>query len=235
MHLKDFLNSLAGQKIFFDPLHGNHGDNLLTLAARFMLKDAALTMVENPQAADIILLNGGGSMVQGWSGLKRLAHYCDRFPEIALAVLPSSFYPDDSRLVEIVRHRKSPLWLWAREESSLELLQSAGLDDGVTLGVDHDLAFFLDHHPLIESLRQTPANDTVLVVERDDWEGPTGRRRAFAPSGLEFLPEKYRTLVRRYLFAAGDPHKPVTTVATKFPVTPCGHQKRDQESDADQY
>ena len=69
----------------------------------------------------------------------------------------------------------------------------------MTLCIDHDLAFFLNDHSDVADLRQEPAEGHILVVERDDWEGPTGRRRVLAPSGLEFIPEKIRTLVRRHL------------------------------------
>jgi exopolysaccharide biosynthesis predicted pyruvyltransferase EpsI len=199
MDLPGFLQSLQGKKIFFDRLHGNHGDRLLTLAALSLMEDAALNLVEDAQSADFIILNGGGSMVDGWFGLQRLSAYCSRFPDKPLAVLPSSFYLPRSDLVDVIRKRQAPLWLWAREKPSLAVLQSAGLGDLVTLGIDHDLAFFLKHHPVIESLKTSVVPFSVLVVERDDWEGPTGRRRVLSPAGFEFIPERLRTLVRRHV------------------------------------
>ena len=39
------------------------------------------------------------------------------------------------------------------------------------------------------------------MVERDDWEGPTGRTRPLAPPGFGFIPESVRSRVRRVLVA----------------------------------
>jgi len=198
--IRGFLETLRGNQVFFDPLHGNHGDRLLRMAARSMLEDTAITLAADPQSSDFILLNGGGSMADGWFGLERLAQYSREFPSHPLAVMPSSFYLTHSRLADITRARKAPMWLWAREQPSLGILQGAGLGKQVTIGLDHDLAFSLDRHPLIRELRHTPARDVVLIVERDDWEGVTGRRRPFSVSGLDFIPERVRTAIRKTLF-----------------------------------
>ena len=197
--VEGFLDTLRGKRVFFDPLHGNHGDRLLSLAAQSMLRNAPVTLVASPQSADFILLNGGGSMADGWFGLQRLARYSAEFPSHPLAVLPSSFYTTPSRLADITRDREAPMWLWAREKPSLDLLRGAGLGDKVRLELDHDLAFALDGHEMIRGLRDVPVENVVLVVERDDWEGPTGRRRLFSPPGLEFIPQKIRTVVRKVL------------------------------------
>jgi len=193
----EFFQTLQHQKVFFDALHGNHGDRLLSLAAQSLLDSAPFTLAPNPQSADFILINGGGSMAEGWFGLERLAHYLAGFPSHPLAVLPSSFYLTHSSLAERIGERQAPLWLWARELGSLGVLQNAGLGVNVHLQIDHDLAFSLAQNPLIEKLRRSPRQHGVLVVERDDWEGPTGRKRPFAPPGLLFIPERLRTLVRK--------------------------------------
>ena len=136
-------------------------------------------------------------MADGWFGLERLARYCADFPSHPLAVLPSSFHLTHSNMADIVGARRAPLWLWARERPSLGLLRDAGLGDKVHLRLDHDLAFYLDEHSLIRELRRTPVRKSTLVVERDDWEGPTGRARPLAPPGFEFIPEKFRTMIRK--------------------------------------
>jgi len=192
-----FLSTLRGKHVFFDPLHGNHGDRLLSIAAQYLLESAPFTLAANPQSANFILINGGGSMVDGWFGLEQLARYNSKFPSHPLAVLPSSFYLTHSSLADITRARRAPLWLWAREEPSLNVLQHAGFTDKVHLGLDHDLVFSLARHPMIRELKHASAQDRILVVERDDWEGPTGRRRPFSPPGLEFIPERFRTVVRK--------------------------------------
>lgn len=192
-----FFETLRGKSVYFDPLHGNHGDHLLSLAAHSLLDNAPFTLVPDPQSADLILINGGGSMADGWFGLERLASYSTKFPDRPLAVLPSSFYFTHSSLKELIGPRQAPLCLWARERPSLAALHDVGLGDHVHLQLDHDLAFSLAQHPVIEGLQRTPIQHGVLVVERDDWEGPTGRTRPFAPPGLEFIPERLRTLARK--------------------------------------
>lgn len=172
---------------------------MLSLATQSLLDSVPFTLAPNPQSADFILINGGGSMADGWFGLERLARYSTAFPCHPLAVLPSSFYLTHTRLADLIGARQAPLWLWARERTSLDVLRDAGLGNDVHLQLDHDLAFSLVQHPLIQELRRTPPQHGVLVVERDDWEGPTGRTRPIAPPGLEFIPERLRTLVRKTL------------------------------------
>lgn len=197
--VREFLDSLRGKRVYFDPLHGNHGDRLLSLAAQAMIEQAPFTLIDNPQSAEFILLNGGGSMVDGWFGLELIADYSRKYPSHPLAVLPSSFRLESPDLAEIERLRTAPMWLWAREQPSLDLLRALEPGERVTLGLDHDLAFSLSEHAQIASLRDAPVEDTVLIVERDDWEGPTGRRRPFSPPGLDFIPEQLRTVVRKTL------------------------------------
>jgi exopolysaccharide biosynthesis predicted pyruvyltransferase EpsI len=198
----EFLPTLSGRRVFFDALYGNHGDRLLTLAAEALIARAGITPVRTARSAEFILVNGGGGMADGWSGLDRLARYCRSFPAVPLAVLPSSFRFEHSSLSDLCRLRRAELWLWARERPSFDLLrrqQASGCR--FHAGLDHDLAFALRRHPLIEELRSVTRPGHVLVVERDDWEGPTGRTRPLAPPGLGFIPESVRNRVRRALVA----------------------------------
>jgi exopolysaccharide biosynthesis predicted pyruvyltransferase EpsI len=156
--------------------------------------------VRRIRAADFIVVNGGGSMADGWFGLARLARYCRSFPGVPLAVLPSSFHFTRSNLAELCAGRQAPLWLWARERPSFDLLlRQRAQGWPLQVGLGHDLAFALRHHPLIEGLARTAQPRHLLVVERDDWEGPTGRRRPLSPPGLGFIPEAIRSRARRAL------------------------------------
>jgi exopolysaccharide biosynthesis predicted pyruvyltransferase EpsI len=198
----EFLATLRGRRVYFDALHGNHGDRLLTLAAQALLSGAGIERVRRIRAADFILVNGGGSMADGWFGLARLARYCRSFPGVPLAVLPSSFHFTRSSLAELCAGRQAPMWLWARERPSFNLLlRQRAQGWQLRIGLGHDLAFALRHHPLIENLALTARPRHLLVVERDDWEGPTGRRRPLSPPGLGFIPEAIRNGVRRTLLA----------------------------------
>jgi exopolysaccharide biosynthesis predicted pyruvyltransferase EpsI len=196
----EFLATLRGRRVYFDALHGNHGDRLLTLAAQALLAGAGIEPVRRIRAADFIVVNGGGSMADGWFGLARLARYCRSFPGVPLAVLPSSFHFTRSNLAELCAGRQAPLWLWARERPSFDLLlRQRAQGWPLQVGLGHDLAFALRHHPLIEDLARTAQPRHLLVVERDDWEGPTGRRRPLSPPGLGFIPEAIRSRARRAL------------------------------------
>jgi exopolysaccharide biosynthesis predicted pyruvyltransferase EpsI len=198
----EFLATLRGRRVYFDALHGNHGDRLLTLAAQALLSGAGIEHVRRIRAADFILVNGGGSMADGWFGLARLARYCRSFPGVPLAVLPSSFHFTRSNLSELCAGRQAPMWLWARERPSFDLLlQQRAQGWRFQIGLDHDLAFALQQHPLIEDLALTAQPRHLLVVERDDWEGPTGRSRPLSPPGLSFIPEAIRSRARRVLLA----------------------------------
>jgi exopolysaccharide biosynthesis predicted pyruvyltransferase EpsI len=198
----EFLSTLSGRRVFFDALYGNHGDRLLTVAAEALIDRAGITPVRKVRSAEFILVNGGGGMADGWFGLDRLARYCRSFPAVPLAVLPSSFRFEHSSLSDLCDLRRAELWLWARERPSFELLlrqQARGCR--FHAGLDHDLAFALRRHPLIEDLRRAAQPRHILVVERDDWEGPTGRTRPLAPPGFGFIPESVRSRVRRVLVA----------------------------------
>ena len=198
----EFLSTLSGRRVYFDALHGNHGDRLLTLAAEALIERAGVARVRGARSAEYIVVNGGGSMADGWFGLNRLARYCRSLPGVPLAVLPSSFHFEHSSLSELCDLRRAELWLWARERPSYDLLlrqQARGCR--FHAGLDHDLAFALRRHPLVEALRRAAQPRHLLIVERDDWEGPTGRTRPLAPPGFGFIPESVRSRVRKVLVA----------------------------------
>jgi exopolysaccharide biosynthesis predicted pyruvyltransferase EpsI len=193
------LDQLQGRSVYFDPLHGNHGDRLIALGAERLLQEADVQRVSGPSQAQVILLNGGGAMTEGWFGLKRLAKYNRSFPHTPLVVWPSSFHFPDTDLASLFAHRRSPAWLWARDRVSLQLLQAVRFPPTVQLGLEHDLALSLRNEPFFESLSSQTARAEVLIVERDDWEGATGRTRPLALPGLELVPQKLRSAVRRKL------------------------------------
>ena len=198
----EFLTRLGGRRVFFEALWGNHGDRLLTIAAEALIERAGIAPVRRARSAELILVNGGGGMADGWSGLDRLAHYCRSFPSVPLAVLPSSFHFTHAGLSEMCNLRGADMWLWARERPSFDvLLREQARGCRFHAGLDHDLAFSLGGHPLIEDLRRVVRPGHLLVVERDDWEGPTGRTRPLAPRGFGFLPGSVRSRVRRVLVA----------------------------------
>jgi exopolysaccharide biosynthesis predicted pyruvyltransferase EpsI len=195
----DLLENLRGRQVYFDSLYGNHGDRLICLAAGQLFNQAGIDRAKTAEESDVILLNGGGAMAEGWFGLQKLAHYNHIFPRTPLVVWPSSYHFPSLDLAESFRTRESPAWLWARERQSLKALEEAKLPDLVSLRLDHDLALRLDKNELFSGTRI--ATGGALIVERDDWEGPTGRKRPFTFSSLGAIPQKWRAAARQLLFS----------------------------------
>jgi exopolysaccharide biosynthesis predicted pyruvyltransferase EpsI len=170
------LRSHAGARAFFKPLPGNHGDRLILLGARHWLAPLGFQWVEDPAKADVIVINGGGGMfVQPWcDDLRAFRRYAQGYPGTPLVVLPSSFYWGESDLIGCFAGRTAGLVLFARELLSLSRLERAGLPDGVSVGLDCDMAFRLAGTPLVEDARRVPSRGYVLLVERFDAEQATG-------------------------------------------------------------
>lgn len=197
--VREFLQSLAGQRVFLDPLFGNHGDHMIAKGAEQLLESAPLVRAADPASADWILVNGGGGMAEGWPGLGIVQTYGRRFPDKPLAVLPSSYLFRDENPGRWFAGRNAPLWLWARETASLNLIRELNPPCELHTGLDHDLALALAGQPTLESLLAVEPEPVVLAVERDDWESPTGRRRPLAIPGLSFIPEAWRNTARKAL------------------------------------
>lgn len=194
---QDLLSDIAAAGVYFEPLRGNHGDRLLRMAAESLLAQSDVVLVEKASQAQTILLNGGGSMSENWFGLAILEDYSRRYPDTPLVVWPSSWHVSHLRLSELLKPRRAPTTLWARERPSLELLQQARLADNIRVALAPDLALRLKTQPPIQGATVKPSH--ILVVERDDWEGPTGRKRPFAIKGLEVIPERIRRTARKAL------------------------------------
>lgn len=186
------LEHLQGKRVYFDPLRGNHGDTLLRLAAERLLEHGQVARVPSPEEAEVIVLNGGGAMSAGWFGLDLLARYNREHPDLPLVVWPSSFLVETDSFAASFVGRRAPVWLWSREPYSLKLLETVRFPCPVHLQLGHDLAFALADHRRIAPLKDLPSRNTVLIVERRDWEGATPR-----PPDLRGLPRPVRALVRR--------------------------------------
>lgn len=174
MRAEFLLEEFAGARIYFECPEGNHGDRLILHRAKQLLHGRQ--RVARPGQADLILLNGGGFMSPLWSGWQRLRHYSRKYPDVPLAIWPSSYQAPARPLSYYLADRKASLWLWAREPLSLHWLQEQCWPCQHRLFCDHDLALGLDGDPLLASLSSLPRRH-CLVVERDDAEGPTGRTR----------------------------------------------------------
>lgn len=197
--VSEFLHSLAGHRVYLDPLFGNHGDRLIAMGAEHLLDKALIQRVRKPADAEWLLVNGGGGMAEGWRGLDIVRDYSERYPDTPLAVLPSSFLFRQAAPERWFKARRAPLYLWARERPSFELIRNLQPGCEYQACLDHDLAFALADHPVLTGLRGTGPERVLLAVERDDWEGPTGRTRPLSLPGLGFIPEAWRNALRKVL------------------------------------
>ena len=168
--VKDFLEKYRGKRIFFEPLWGNNGDTLIKLGTLVALRRAKVVQVRRPDEADLILINGSGGMSPLWGGIRVLDAYSKKYPDIPLAVLPSSWNYNKSEMENLFKMRHSPCFLYARERYSYQLLQDLGYIPDVKIGLDHDMAFRLAESELIASLHRVGGLKHNLFVERKDRE-----------------------------------------------------------------
>lgn len=173
--VRELLASFKAGKVFFDPLWGNHGDKLITMGSLAMFRKCGISLSRSPGKADIIILNGGAGMTPywDWGGLRVVCNYAKKFPEKPILVLPSSWQvTSEIKLPE----RGAPLYLYAREPYSFELLQKIVSQGNICVGLDHDMAFHLQNTPFLEKLNRESGDFHSLIVERGDVESATGFR-----------------------------------------------------------
>ena len=177
------LSPYAGSRAYFEPLGGNHGDRLILLGARHWMEPLGFHWVQEPSAAEVIVINGGGGLfVQPWcADLSELRRYTLGYRSTRIVVLPSSYHWGEYDLAACFSERRAETVLFARERASLVRLERAGLPEGVSIGLDHDMAFRLEGTELIERARSVPSGGYVLVVERFDEEHATGKRSRLKP------------------------------------------------------
>lgn len=166
------IRTLETQRIFFEPLWGNNGDKLITMGSLVLLRRCQVRRVRSPKKADIIVINGGGGMRPVFRGVDVLNAYLKKYPGKIVIVLPSSWQFEHGPLDLVLTQREAPVYLYAREPYSYELLKTLE-SDMVRIGLDHDMAFQLIGTLFLERLQRKATNRHILVVERGDVESPT--------------------------------------------------------------
>ncbi len=203
-NLKSVANCLAeyrGKHVFFDPLHGNNGDALIEMGSHIALQTAGVELVRKPQEAKLIVINGGAAMTDIWyHGLNTLKKYNSIFPEIPLLILPSSFSFKQTDFASLFTERKSPAFLFARENYSLEILKDIAFSKNVNFGIDHDTAFQLRDSIYLKKLNFYTAQKHILVVERNDPESITDiYKPQTKPSLKNYIPRPAKRVINRHL------------------------------------
>ena len=200
------LAAWRGRRVFFEPLIGNNGDDLIKMGAQRALNDAGVELVAAPADAEAIVINGGGGMVEfSKAGIGALRSILDGFPETPLIILPQSYKFESLDFAGLFRSRPAPATLFARERVSLGILDGLEMPDCVTLGLDHDMAFNLEGSEFLSGLARDVSRDHVLIVERGDAESNTGMQHkavGFKPIN-RLLPHGLKQNIKRVMRTRG--------------------------------
>lgn len=180
MNVSEFLKGWHGKRVYYPPIvsedgdvAGNHGDSLIEFGAEKLFKDVGAQFSNNPETADLLLLGGGGHMVEGFtSGPRMIRELSHAYPDTPLAVLPASFYFPHTSFAALIPESRAPITLFCREHlSKAHLEHDQNLPAYCTTAIDHDLAFRLAQGDLVNSVRSGSAKH-ILIVERWDAEHP---------------------------------------------------------------
>jgi exopolysaccharide biosynthesis predicted pyruvyltransferase EpsI len=162
--------TLEGKKIYFDPCHGNNGDELIILGAEAVFARTGAVLTADPAAAGVIIINGGGMFVEGFEqGFSKVRDYSETYPRTPLCIGPQSFHLKSNAFAAIIARRTAPTIICLREQPSEDNLLPWIRDlDQVVLLRDHDLAFQIDEDHGI--FRRPLGDKHILIVERRDSE-----------------------------------------------------------------
>ena len=169
--LDQLFESLADKRVYYDPLRGNRGDDLILLGIDELIRKHKIRLTPDVGKADHILIKGGGALIDDYASLlrdiRRLFHETSHVPT---TLLPTSYHLRSSSMSELVGPRTAPLRIYAREEVSFELLRQMDFDGPVEIGLDHDTAFHLIGSDFLRGLQANRNERHVLIVERTDAE-----------------------------------------------------------------
>lgn len=186
--VRDTLSQFQNCQVFFEPLKGNNGDKLIQIGSEYLLNQLSISLVSEPNDADIILINGGGGLaVEFWNPeFKTLREYAQGFKDKPLVVLPSSYYFETSDFASCFNDRTAPTFLFAREKYSLKKIQQQQYQSEVDFGIDNDMALFLHESEFVQKLKKKATEEHILIVERFDLEAVTDKPRTqIAPQSVK--------------------------------------------------
>lgn len=203
--LQTELAQYRGKRAFFEILEGNNGDKLIEMGGASLLKSIGAKLVSQPHDADVIVINGGAGLTDIWShGFQKLKNYNQQFPKIPLIILPSSFLFKKTNFPALFDGRIAPAFIYARELYSLNILNDLTFPETIRLGIDQDMAFFLQNSTYLKRLQSYKAQKHILIVERDDPESVTEVSSSYQPSNSnslkKYIPWSIKRPINRYFF-----------------------------------
>jgi len=107
------------------------------------------------------------------NALDCFTHLVQCYPNIPIAVMPSSYHFERTDFPSILANRETPCHLFAREKMSYELLVSMKFPDSVHVHLDDDMALCMSDSDWMRNWkrhRERSVRDYILVVERRDIE-----------------------------------------------------------------
>ncbi len=170
----EHLLDLRGKSIYYDPLKGNLGDDLILMGIEEQFRKTGLKFVSDLSQADHVLIKGGGALIDDYQSLlKHIKELLHKASNIPATILPTSYHLESTSLPEMCGERTAPLRVYARERFSFDLLEKCQFECPFELGLDHDSAFHLIGSDFIKNL-QGRRGKHILIVERTDAESITG-------------------------------------------------------------
>ena len=190
----EHLLDLRGKSIYYDPLKGNLGDDLILMGLEEQFRRADLKFVSNVANADHVLIKGGGALIDDYQSLlKHIKDLLHKTPDIPATILPTSYHLESTNLPEMCGQRTAPLRVYARERFSFDLLEKCQFGCPFELGLDHDSAFHLIGSNFIKNL-QDHRGKHILIVERTDAESTTGPAIGSNARSASAIPKSKRSV-----------------------------------------
>lgn len=196
------LSQLKGKTVYFEPLGGNNGDNLIEMGSLEVFKRLNLTLTKDSAAADVIVINGSGDLsyhssndpIESTRQVSTMLKNNDK----PVILLPSSTKPGNAKnMAKAVAGRNAPTIVFARDEISYGLFKEY-LPGNIEVLLDYDMAFGLVGSEYINNLKKVSGKNSLLIVERFDKEGATelplvykaGFLRSLMPTGIKVILKK---------------------------------------------
>lgn len=172
----NYLASLPLAPVFFEPLEGNNGDELIQMGMKELFLKHQINPKTEPDDVDIIIINGGGAMNDEWptGAAQVLERYLEKYPKKRFIVGPSSYYFKHLDFAAIVNKTETPITLFCREEISYQALLAMPLGTHVKVRLSQDLAFELKGSDFIAEQRTLLNEKVILCAMRKDREGNSG-------------------------------------------------------------
>jgi len=165
-----FMESVRNKKTYFwEGEHGNNGDHLITMGAQRVLGETGCKLVDSPDKAEQIVINGGGRFQDVFPrAFEKIAYYRREYPSLPLIMAPQVLRVRNVNFREICEISKSPFILFVRDNTSAESLREANLPSHCQIHISQDPAFELQDSDFITNLVHESSEKHILVAMRKD-------------------------------------------------------------------